>query len=385
MRGIARTDRLVRLVMWGALLTAAWILFSPGRASASEHPVGDVVRSVSSLTGSVLDRTAQGRPAGASNASAALPTGGSSSTAHRPGASSPGAPPAEEAPAKAAATGSPRAGAGHAPRWHETGAPSVRETGDAPVRVLAEVPKSLPHNAIRALTSESSPSGLGSDLRPVVAATTQTVRAVVGEAVETATATVDVVPGLDRPVRDVTDVVVDVVDALPVVGTRPVVELPLPGLVPPSSSSPSTPSAEPVPDLASPVRPVGAGDRHEDLAAPASRVSGLRPLIDVTAEPASSGPAVGQADQGRAAPRPAPSTGADATDPSLPWPGDLPAPVAPVPAPSFAGGAGQQHGADVQADLPPTTSSTRAAGPGFDGNDVRAPGALNARPGLRPD
>ncbi|WP_345501609.1 hypothetical protein [Pedococcus ginsenosidimutans] len=238
---------------------------------------------------------------------------------------------------------------------------------------------------IRVLTPESSPSGAASGLRPVVAATTQTVRAVVGEAVETATATVDVVPGLDRPVRDVTDVVVDVVDALPVVGTRPVVELPLPGLVSPSSSSPSTPSAEPVPDLASPVRPVGAGDRHEGVAGPASRVSGLRPLIDVTGEPASSGPAVGQADEGRAAPRPAPSTGADATDPSLPWPGDLPAPVAPVPAPSFAGGAGQQHGADVQADLPPTTSSTRAAGPGFDGNDVRAPGALNARPGLRPD
>jgi hypothetical protein len=379
MRGIARTDRLVRLVMWGALLTVAWILFSPGKASASERPVEDVVRATTSLAGSVLGGAAQDRPTDAPGGSAAAPTDGSGSRVDRRAASSPKGAPAKEGSAKAAgSSGSPKASTGHQPRRHETGA--------SPVRVLGGVSKSLPRNVIRNVMSETSTSGIGSGPQPVVAATTEAVRAVVDDAVETTTTTAEVLPGLDRPVRDVTDVVVDVVDALPVVGTQPVVGLPLPGLVPPSSPSPPTPSSEPpATDAGSPALPAAAEDQREDATAPARSASGPRPLTDVTAEPAFRGPLVGQVDDGWAATRPAPSTEGGATDPSLPWPADLPAPAAPAPAPSVAGGAGQPHGVDVQADLPPMTSSTSAAAAAFDGNDLRAPGALNARPGLRPD
>jgi hypothetical protein len=332
MRGIARTDRLVRLVMWGALLSAAWILFNPGKASASEHPVDGVVRSTTSLTGAVLD--------------VAAPPSKTSSARHLP---------SRPKPATVAAP------------------------------VIRDVPRALPPNVIKAATTVAAESAPEPALKPVVAATAHSVGAVVDHAVETVTATAGVVPGLDRPVREVTDVVVDVADTLPVVGSQPVVELPLPGLVPPSTPLPSMPSSQlppPVGSTPSPVVPTR--DQRDDVAASLTSSGGRRPTTDVTADPARNGP-VAQPAHGSEGLLTPTSPGGGATAPSLPWLPDLPAPAAPAPAQSSAGSAGQPHGPDVQADLPFATSLSGAAAAAIHSNDRRALGALNPRPGPRPD
>lgn len=318
MRGIARTDSLVRLVMWGALLAVAWILFSPGKASASEHPVQDVVRSTTSLTGAVRD-----------------------------------------------------------------------------------VPKALAHNDFRGADSRGARDKVmksvvepvlapvattSSALDPVVATTAHSVRAVVDSTVATVDATTESVPVLAPSVREITGLVDQVADALPVIGSSPVVELPLPAV--PSGSGPST---------SSPVVPAGAGVstvsvsgdvRADDSAAPATRrVSGLRPVVDVTAEAAPAGPISEAMTGGNTHPGAADGagpTGATAPRQPQPWPSQ-PTPASPAPAPASAGSTSQLQGADVPAVLPSKPSTSGAAAGALPSSDDRAPGALNTRPGLRPD
>ncbi|MGO4342824.1 hypothetical protein [Pedococcus sp. 2YAF34] len=313
MRGIARTDSLVRLVMWGALLAVAWILFSPGKASASEHPVQDVVRSTTSLTGAVRD------------VSKALPQ---------------------------------------------------KDFRDSRVKVM----KSVIEPVLAPVATTSSA------LDPVVATTAHSVRAVVDSTVATVDATTESVPVLAPSVREITGLVGQVADALPVIGSSPVVELPLPAV--PSGSGPST---------SSPVVPAGAGVstvsvsgdvRADDSAAPATRrVSGLRPVVDVTAEAAPAGPISEAMAGGNTHPGAADGagpTGATAPRQPQPWPSQ-PTPASPAPAPASAGSTSQLQGADVPAVLPSKPSTSGAAAGALPSSDDRAPGALNTRPGLRPD
>ncbi|KRE55573.1 hypothetical protein [Phycicoccus sp. Soil748] len=313
MRGIARTDSLVRLVMWGALLAVAWILFSPGKASASEHPVQDVVRSTTSLTGAVRD------------VPKALPQ---------------------------------------------------KDFRDSRVKVMKSVVEPV-------LTPVSTTT---SALDPVVATTAHSVRAVVDSTVATVDATTESVPVLAPSVREITGLVDQVADALPVIGSSPVVELPLPAV--PSGSGPST---------SSPVVPAGAGVstvsvsgdvRADDSAAPATRrVSGLRPVVDVTAEAAPAGPISEAMTGGNTHPGAADGagpTGATAPRQPQPWPSQ-PTPASPAPAPASAGSTSQLQGADVPAVLPSKPSTSGAAAGALPSSDDRAPGALNTRPGLRPD
>ena len=354
MRGIARTDSLVRLVMWGALLAVAWILFSPGKASASERPVQDVVRSTTALTGAVLDGVVPQDSGKAASSTGSGPNG-------------------------------------------QTGEPKVASSLSGAV---GDVPKALAHNDSRGADSRGARvkvmksvvepvlvpvATTSSALDPLVTTTARSVRAVVGSTVETVDATTEWVPVLAPSVREVTGLVDQVADALPVIGSTPVVELPL-RAVPsgsPSTSSPAIPAGPGVSTVSV------SGDVRTDVsAAPTTRrVSGLRAVVDVTAEAVPAGPMseamtggnthLGAADSAGA-------TGATAPRQPQPWPSQ-PTPASPAPAPAGAGSTGQLQGADVPAVLPSKPSMSGAAAGVFHPSDDRAPGALNTRPGLRPD
>jgi len=358
MRGITRTDRLVRLVMWAALVAAAWILFAPGEAEASEKPVQDVVRSATSLTGTLLEVVPQ------------QPAGGSS-----PGESVHSATPA---PSKA-----------------------VPERVAAPLaEVVHSAPKALRHketagDGSQPLASVAEPvlkplATTPRALEPVVSTTTRSVRTVVDGTVDAVDSTIEPVPVLGPVVRDATDLLDGVVDALPVVGAEPLVELPLPGLPSTSGPSPSSPagsvspSSEPAVTGAEPV-PSGADHVSDRSSAPnrSFRSAAAGTSAAVSAQP-SAGGLLGPAAA------PAPRTTSAAPEGSLPsepmpWPTESPLPAVPAPAQSSASSAGQSQGPDVQADVSFVTLWGAAGSVTIAATEQPAPGALNAQPGLRPD
>lgn len=342
MRGIARTDSLIRLVMWGALLAAAWILLSPGKASASEHPVEDVERSVTSLTGTVLGHAA-------------------------PKDAPPGVEDSRKAPV--------------ALSHKEIGADVSHSVGSLvePVLKLAQPAAQTLEPVLEPVARPLEPV-----VEPVVATTTHTVRTTIHDVTGAVSSTTEAVPVLQAPVQELTGVVDGVVDGLPVVGAEPVVELPVPGLpgATPAQGADPTPGA-PVSDpslgeATAPTSPSG----HEPVVGQRNHPQLVE---DVTAGRERTGPSVPRAAS------PAAAVGAEVSaDDSVPnnpqpWPAGPPSPAGPVPGPSSAGAAGQSTGGDVPADLLHTIQGGDAATTTTDRHTCRVPGALNARPGLRPD
>jgi hypothetical protein len=352
MRGIARTDRLVRLVMWAALAAAAWMLFAPGKADASENPVQDVVRSATSLTGAVLEVVPQ-HPAGDATP-ASQGTGSPAGSAASSGRATPG---------------------GHAASAHSA--------ASAPSKAASEPLASVSEPLLKPVAATTSA------LAPVVGTTARSVRTVVDGTVDAVDATIEPVPVLAPVVRDATEVLVGVVDALPVVGADPVVELPVPGLPstsgldPSSPAGPASPSSEPaVAGGPVPSGPAPMSDRSlapvEPFRSPAAGTS-----VAVTAQ-SSAGTALGPVAAPAARAGAETSAGVRPSEPT-PWPTESPIPAMPAPAQSSASFAGQSHGPDTQADVPFVTLLGAAGSATIAAIGQRAPGALNAQPAPRPD